>query len=350
MAKTGKIFVTGGTGFIGSYILHELVARGYKNIHAIRRKNSDGSLLESLGNHITWHISDLLDTENIFNLIEGSDGVIHAAGLVSYAPTDKEKLYEINVQGTEHIVNACLFHHIPRLIHISSIAALAKVQNGKKISEKTKWSDGRHISDYGRSKYLGEMEVWRGIAEGLDANILNPSIVLGAGDWSSSSCRLFGKIYKGLKYYTPGSTGFVDVRDVANIVIDSLSYNDINQRYIINENNYTFKQIFGWMAEELRVPGPSIKAPQWLAKIVILLESVKSKFNNTRPVITKDSIRNAYKDFHYDNRKITSLGYSFIPIEQTIKETSVVFHQAVEDGWAPRLLPPVSRHLEKDGV
>src|SRR5680860_284899 len=171
MKKTDKILVTGGTGFIGSYILRELVGQDYKNIHAICRDSSDMSLVGLFKDQINWHNADLHNIDEIDQVVAGSQRVIHAAGLVSFAPGDKEKLYEVNVQGTETIVNASLKHNVPRLIHLSSIAALAKSLNGKSISEETKWNDNRHISHYGRSKHLGEMEVWRGTAEGLDAII-----------------------------------------------------------------------------------------------------------------------------------------------------------------------------------
>ncbi len=342
MKKNDKIFVTGGTGFIGSYILRELVTRGYVNIHAIRRKKSDMRLVEPFESHITWHFADLQDIDLIYDLIKGSEIVIHAAGLVSFAPADKDKLYEINVLGTETIVNACLEHNIPKLIHISSIGALAKTRQGQPITEETKWSDDRHISHYGRSKHLGEMEVWRGIAEGQKAVILNPSIVLGAGDWFSSSCRLFMQIHKGLKYYTPGSTGFVDVRDVARIAVSMMDLRVVNQGYIINESNYSFNQIFTWMADGLSTAAPTTKAPKWIAKTIVLLEALKSKISGSKPVITADSVRNAYQDFHYENKKIKSLGFSFTPIEETIQQTTEVLQKASRKDFPPMLLPSLS--------
>lgn len=341
MKKNDKIFVTGGTGFIGSYILRELVHQGYDNIHAIRRKNSDMRLVESFKEQISWHMADLQDVELIYDLIKNSKNVIHVAGLVSFAPSDKVKLYEINVLGTETIVNACLEHRVQRLIHISSISALAKTNQGRPIAEETKWIDDRYVSHYGRSKHLGEMEVWRGMAEGQNTIILNPSIVLGAGDWFSSSCRLFMKIHEGLKYYTPGSTGFVDVRDVARITTSMMDSSPVNQGYILNESNYSFHQIFTWMADGLGSTPPKVKAPKWMAEIIVLWEALKSKTTGSKPVITTDSVKNAYEDFHYENKKIKSLGFSFIPIEKTIQQTTEILEKASTQGYPPLLLPTV---------
>lgn len=342
MRKTDKICVTGGTGFIGSYILRELIHQGYRNIHALRREDSDIRLIEPFKEAISWHVADLSDIDKIYQFIKGSKGVIHSAGLVSFAPGDQEKLYEVNVHGTATIVNACLEHKVQRLIHLSSIAALAKTRNGELITENTKWVDNRNTSHYGRTKHLGEMEVWRGMAEGLDSSILNPSIVLGAGDWNSSSCRLFMQINNGLAYYPPGSTGFVDVRDVARITCHMVHHPTVNQKFILNQSNYSFKYIFSLMARELEVNPPSMKAPQWVAKSIVFLEALKSKFTGAKPVITSDSVRNAYENFHYSNDRIKSLEFSFIPIEQTIHETATLLKEAAIKGFSPVLLPPTS--------
>ncbi len=348
MDKKDKVLVTGGTGFLGAYILRELINQGFQNIHAIRRKTSDMRLVNSFKHSIQWHTADLLDVNDIYHQVQGASRVIHAAGLVSFAPEDKEKVYDINIQGTENIVNACLHHKIPRLIHLSSIAAIAKTRRRVPITEETKWVDDHHISQYGRSKQLGEMEVWRGVAEGLDAVILNPSIILGAGDWNASSCRLFMQIHKGLKYYPPGGTGFVDVRDVAKITVSFMTLHHVNQRYIINQDNYSFKYIFQLMARHLDVDPPSISAPKWVASSIVFLEKVKSKLTQSRPVITRDSVRNAYQDFNYDNQKIKLLGFTFTPIEQTIEETCHLLLKSSDQDYRPYLLSaqkdPVSKN------
>ena len=150
------------------------------------------------------------------------------------------------------------------------------------------------------------------------------------------------QIHKGLKYYTPGSTGFVDVRDVASIVVSMIYESTINQRYIINEENYSFKQIFTWMAHGLSVKPPSTRAPQWLARSIVLWEALKSQFTGDKPVITADSVRNAYENFNYANQKIKSLGYGFTPIEETIKQTTNLLLKAAKKDFPPLLLPPKS--------
>lgn len=350
MNQDSKILVTGGTGFVGSYILRELIQQGYTNIHALRRIESDRRLIAIFEDKITWYHVDLDHVDEVYRVMEDSKAVIHSAGLVSFAPDDRDELYQVNVHGTATVVNACLEHQVDRLIHVSSSSALAKVKTGQPITEQTKWTDDRQVSQYGRSKHLAEIEVWRGIAEGLDAVILNPTIILGAGIWDTTSCKLFRQIHDGLKYYTPGSTGFVDVRDVARIAVDMLHSEDVNQSFILNESNYHFKEIFTWIAQGLKVAPPSRLAPRWLARIMVTFEILKSKLTGNRPIITPDSIRNAYENFSYDNAKIRSRGYEFISIEETIRDTTAIFRVAYESDLPPKLLPPKTYQKTKSSI
>lgn len=339
MNREDKILVTGGTGFLGSYILRDLLLQDYQNIHAIRRPNSNLGLVKDFEEKIQWHVVDLDDVGDVYQSIRGSAAVIHSAGLVSFAPGDRDDLYQTNVQGTATVVNACLEYDVGRLIHISSSSALPKLKNGQPITEKTKWLDDKHISHYGRSKRLAEIEVWRGIAEGLEAIILNPTIILGAGIWESTSCKLFWQVYDGLKYYPPGSSGYVDVRDVSRIAVDMLEESEINQSFIISESNYSFKDIFTMIAEGLGVKPPSKKAPKWVAKGIVAGEFLRSKITGKRPIITPDSVRNAYENFNYDPGKIKKR-HSFIPIPETIRETTTLFREATQNNFEPKRLDP----------
>lgn len=350
MNQQAKLLVTGGTGFVGSYILRELLQQGFTNVHALHRTDSDRRLVAEFEDKITWHLVDLDHVDEVYQAIEYSDSVIHTAGLVSFAPQDRDQLYQVNVQGTATVVNACLEHQVDRLIHLSSSSALAKVKNGQPITEHTKWTDDRQVSQYGRSKHLAEIEVWRGIAEGLNAIILNPTIILGAGIWDTTSCKMFMQVHQGLKYYTPGSTGFVDVRDVARIAVDMLHSDDVNQSFILNESNYHFKDIFTWMAQGLNVDPPSRSAPRWIARIIVATEYLKSKLTGKRPIITADSIRNAYENFSYDNTKIKSRGFDFISIEETIRDTTVLFREAAENNFTPKLLAPKTYTKPKSSI
>ncbi|GAA5220753.1 SDR family oxidoreductase [Membranihabitans marinus] len=323
MEKNAAIFVTGGTGFLGTYLLHLLVHRGYHNITALCRANSQRELIKDIEGQIQWVEGDLSDHQTLYDVIENQQVVIHAAGLVSFNPREEHKLYKVNTDGTANVVNACINHQTEKLIHISSIAAISKDEKLSLLNEDVEWQESKYTSIYAKSKFHGELEIWRGIAEGLNATILNPSIILGAGYWEQTSCKMFTEVYGGLKFYTPGKTGFVDVRDVVRSIVYFMENDHNGQRYIINEDNYFFKDIFEQIANHLEVKPPSKCAPKWLASTIAKFEETKALITGIRPIVTTESIRNAYKDFSYDASKVKNTSnLSFIPIAQTIEETA----------------------------
>lgn len=339
MNKNQKIFLTGGTGFVGGYILKELLRQGYSDITALKRKTSDMSMVQDIQNQIKWITGDLLTLDVLFDAAAQADIIIHAAALVSFAPGDKNTLYEVNTLGTENLVNAALNGNVDHFIHISSVGAISKTTGGKPIDEETPWIEDRHTSHYGRSKHLGEREVWRGHAEGMATTILNPSIILGAGPWYSSSCKLFMEVYQGLKFYTPGSTGYIDVRDVARVAVDMIAHPRFGENYILSEGNYKFKELFHWIAEGLDKKPPTICPPRWSARSFAVLDGIKSKITGQRPIITQETVRNAYEDFSYRTDKIKDLGYEFIPIRHTVKETTALLKEAAKEDFSTKLLP-----------
>ena len=173
------IGVTGATGLLGSSIIRTLLDADEK-VLAIKRKNSDTTLLRDVYHQITWRDADMLDPTSIDDALQGVTSIIHAAGLVSFNARDKKKLYETNVTGTRNLVNACLIHNIRRLIHVSSVAALSRPKEILCLDENQKWNESPLNTVYAESKYLADLEVMRGHEEGLSVAIVNPSVILGS--------------------------------------------------------------------------------------------------------------------------------------------------------------------------
>lgn len=340
MDKETPILVTGGTGFVGMYLLHWLVGQGYTQVTALHRKNSNFQLLEPIQSQIHWVLGDVTDAQTMFDVVAHQKVVIHTAGLVSFNPRDRYRLNEVNIEGTANIVNACIHYQIAKLIHLSSIAAIGKDYKAPFLTESTPWEDNKYVSHYAHSKFHGELEAWRGVAEGLNTIILNPSIILGAGYWDQTSCHLFQKVYQGLKFYTPGRTGFVDVRDVVKVIGYFLEHSSESGRYILNEDNYTFEHIFSTMADALSVKRPNIQPPKWLAQSMARLEEFKALLTGITPMITTDSIRNAFEAFNYSNEKVKNqTNINFNPINQTIEETCQLLKGQNPKKPSPALLP-----------
>lgn len=318
----GLVLVTGGTGFLGSYILKQLVESGYR-VRALKR--SDKSLPwipAGTLDTIEWVNGDVLDVVALQDAMEGVDAVVHSAAIVSFVKKDRKEMYKVNVDGTANVVNMALEKGVRRLVHISSVAALGRTMGGGHVNEEKKWEESKANTNYAISKYKAELQVWRGIGEGLDAVILNPSTILGYGDWHSSSCAIFKNVYEGFKWYSPGINGFVDVEDVAKATIALMESNISEQRYIVNGDTWAFKKLQDTMADAFGKKRPSRQTTPFLMAIAWRLEMIKSLFTGKRPLLTKESARVAQSQTWFENDKIRRdlPGFSFTPLEETIKK------------------------------
>lgn len=316
------ILVTGGTGFLGSYLLQHLVEKGMV-VRAIRRSNKPIPwIAPAIIEKVEWVDGDVLDVVALQEAMEGVDTVIHSAAIVSFVKKDRKEMYQVNVDGTANVVNMALEKGIKRLVHISSVAALGRTAGGGHVTEEKKWEASKVNTHYAISKYKAELQVWRGIAEGLDAVILNPSTILGYGDWHSSSCAIFRNVYEEFKWYSPGINGFVDVNDVARATIALMESGINEQRYIVNGDTWSFKQLQDTIADNFGKKRPSKATTPFLMAVAWRLEKIKSLFSGKRPLLTKESARVAQSKTWFENDKIRRdlPGFSFTPLEETIKK------------------------------
>jgi nucleoside-diphosphate-sugar epimerase len=330
-AGGNKVLVTGGTGFIGAYIIKELVEKGY-SVRAIRRSNKLPFFISSeILNKVEWVNSDVLDVISLNEAMNGIDAIIHSAALVSFMKNERKQMYNTNVDGTANVVNLALENGIKKLVHISSISALGRTFNGEQVNEEKKWTISKLNSHYGISKNKAEMEVWRAMGEGLDAVIINPSTVLGFGSWHDSSCAIFKNVYKGFPWYTKGINGFVDVEDVAKIAVLLMESNITEERFIISHQNWEFRKLFDLIADGFNQKHASWEATQFLSSIAWRLEKLKSLLKGSKPLITKETARIALSKTHWQNDKILKAlpGFSFIPLEQCVAKACKNYVEAV---------------------
>jgi len=326
------ILVTGATGLVGSHLIFDLVKKEEK-VRALKRKNSDLIFVKALfSSHpelfekIEWMDGDVLDIFSLKEALKGITKVFHCAAMVSFIPSEVEEMMKININGTANLVNLCLENKIEKLCYVSSVAAINRINEDETIDENSQWKISKQNSNYSISKYGAEREVWRGIAEGLNAVIVNPTIIFGPGNWKTGSTAMFPKIWKGLKFYTDGTTGFVDVRDVSKAMILLMESEIHSERFIINAENLNFKKIFDWTAEGLGKSKPYIYAYDWIRSIAWRGEALKSFLFNTKPFITKETALAAHKKVYFSNEKIKkAIGMEFISVKKTIEETCKVF-------------------------
>lgn len=323
------ILVTGGTGLVGSHLLYSLVESGEK-VRAIHRKNSDlervkhifsyfGKEAESLYDKIEWTEACLTDIPSLTKAFEGITKVYHAAAYVSFNPKHYHKLEKVNVEGTANIVNLCLSHPVEKLCHFSSVATLGKNPAGKEIDEECHWNPDEESSVYSITKYGAEMEVWRGMQEGLDAVILNPGIILGSGFWYSGTGAFFSSAEKNNAYYTLGENGFTDVADVVKIAVALMNSPLKNERFVVVSENRSFKDLFTSIAFSLGKKLPHRELKPWMLALAWRLDKIRNLLTGSRQKLFRSIAKSAVAKRHYSNKKITeTLHYTFLPLEETI--------------------------------
>ena len=321
----GSILVTGGAGLVGTELITQLLIAG-KQVRAIYNKTPlahfDNKNLQQLP-------CDILDVVGLEEAMSGVEQVYHCAAIVTFNPKRKQEMFKINIEGTANVVNAALDAGIKKMVFVSSVAALGRIREDEPINETMNWTEETSNSSYGQSKYFAEMQVWRGIGEGLNAVMVNPVIILGAGDWHNGSSQIFKTVYDESPWYADGTTGFVDVRDVVKAMIALMNSDISAQRFIISAQNRSYADVFNLIAKAFGKKPPHKKVTPVLAKIVWRLEAVKSFFTGKDPLITKETAATALAKVSFDNSKLKNYlpGFTYRKIEDTITDTCSVLQQ-----------------------
>ena len=326
--------VTGASGLVGSHLMLRLLTQNkavkalYRSKTSLENAKKIFSLYnkQALFEQIIWVQGEVNDIISLENAIENVTHVYHCAALVSFKKSDRDKLFKINVEGTKNLVNVCLNAGVKKLCHVSSTAAIGHSTKEEISTENSLWKSDKNTSNYSLSKYFSEMEVWRGMEEGLEVVVVNPSIILGPGDWNQGSSELFLKVWKGLNYYTLGKNAFVDVRDVAKAMDLLMESNISGERFLVISENISYKDLFFMMAKALNKPLPKIEIKTWMLGLAWRLEAIRAFVFQKSPLVTKETAKSSMAFRQYSNQKIkTALAFEFIDVSQSIQETAAIF-------------------------
>ena len=319
------ILVTGGSGLLGAELITQLLAAGKK----VRALYHNTPLPDFDSENFETFQCDILDVIGLQEAMQGIEQVYHCAAIVTFNHKRKKTLFKINIEGTANIVNAALETGVKKLVHVSSVAALGRIKENETIDETMNWTEETNKSNYGKSKYLSELEVWRGIGEGLEAVIVNPVIILGAGNWSNGSSQLFKTAFDEFPWYSKGSNGFVDVRDVATAMIQLMESNVSAQRFILSAVNKTYQEVLNIMAASFHKKPPYKEVTPFLANLIWRFEKIKSFISKKEPLITKETAATALAMVTYDNSKLNKFlpEFSYKPIGETITDTCDLLQQ-----------------------
>lgn len=323
--------VTGATGIVGSHVVLTLLQNN-QPVVACKQSSSDVKRLEELVSFYTkdakqllekvqWREVDIRDVFSVEEALEGITQVYHCAGFVSFNARDRKKLKEINEQGTRNMVDACLYKGVAGFCHVSSVATINNLDYTLPLTEEVFWKTSGKESDYAISKYNAEREVWRAIEEGLNAVIVNPGVILSPGFWGQSSSRLFEACYKGNRFYTDGLASYVSAKDVAECMVQLMSKQLFNNRYILIENNYTYKDVLSWIQSDFNQAVPKYNTPKLVLNLARLLEPVFTVFTGKERQLSKPIVYAAFNKQIFSNKKIRgALGFEFSSTRRTIEQ------------------------------
>jgi nucleoside-diphosphate-sugar epimerase len=305
------VAVTGASGLLGRQIVERLLAEGRSVIAVVR--DSGIRFPES----VVVRKADIMDPPALEAAFDGATTVIHAAAMVSFNPRRRKEIMDVNVTGTQNVVNVCLQSGISHLIHISSVAALGR-KPGEVVTEDHAWT-GLYASDYATSKYLAELEVFRGGEEGLTVGLVNPSVILSGSQPHRSSATLLDYVWKQRPFVTAGNLNYVDVRDVCEAVMELLKKPQSGERFILSAGNISYKAFFGMVAKHWKKRPPGITIPSSLVSLFGVAEELRSFLMGKEPLVTRQSAMMTVRGFTYNNGKAQRiLGLRFRTLEETV--------------------------------
>lgn len=327
------ILITGASGLVGSHLTaHLSVSQPSATIIALYQHNQPTEQYHN----VQYKQCDLLDVIAVYEVMKGITQIYHCAAIVSFNPKDKKYLVSRNRDATANVINAALDEGVDRLIHVSSIAAIGRELRSDQslITEQNYWTESDGHSEYSKSKFEAEMEVWRGFAEGLNGAIVNPGIILGEGKWQQSSGTIMPTIAKGLKWYTEGITTFVDVKDLV-LAMQLLMHSSIQEeRFIIGHSGVSYASIFRMMADALGIAGPQNKASKWMSELIWRYYYINEKLTGKAALITKETAHTAHAHYRFDNTKFLKAfpDFSYTPLQTTMNRMAAAYKEDVAMG------------------
>ena len=279
------------------------------------RRSWDFQGLGHRWDEVDWFRADLEDPTEVEAALEGADYAVHAAALVSFRKKDEHLMLRGTPLLAEHMVNAAHYHGLKGLVHISSVAVL---QGTEMPLDETADPQRKGLNVYARSKFDAEMQARRGEVEGLNVLILNPSVILGLPFWADGSSRLLRSAAKGLPAVPGGSTGWVDVRDVAAAVVHGLRQPSWGERYILSGSNQAFEAFYGGIADRLGKRRAPVVRAKWPFELAWRLLALIEALGGPTAQLTQDSVKAATNQGGYRNSKASEWGLHFRPFGETL--------------------------------
>lgn len=314
------IAVTGATGHIGNVLVRKLLTRG-KKVRAIVPPFEDTKPLEGLNVEIIE--GDVRNIGALHKAFHGAEIVYHLAGIITISSGNDDFLYQVNVEGTKNVVDACLKNQVKRMVYISSVHALKEPPQGTIIDETCSYDPECARGSYDRSKAMASLEVLKGIDKGLNAVLICPSGVIGPCDYKISQMGhlIINFMKRDVKARVDGAYDFVDVRDVAEGMILACEKGKCGS-YVLSGEQISVQDLFLELEKSTGVKSPQLKVPLWLVKMLSKISPMYYKVTGKEPLFTSYSIDVLNSNSQISCAKAGSeLDYSPRPIRESIKDS-----------------------------
>jgi dihydroflavonol-4-reductase len=302
---------------VGGNLVRALLERGYR-VRALARQ--DRRPLEGLDlEMVDGDVSDPASLERAFS---GADRVFHLAARISIAPGDEEEVHRVNVLGVRNVVAACLKTKVKRLLHMSSIHAMAADPLDQPIDEQRPLATGDHLLPYDKSKAAGEREIIAGIERGLDAVRVNPTAILGPYDYRPSRMGevLLDLYYGRLPALVEGGFDWVDVRDIVDGAIAAAEKGKRGDKFLLSGERRTIRELAALAQEITSKSAPWFTTPMWLARAAAPFATAYAKAVGRRPLFTSASLHALRNHQFVSHEKATrELGYNPRPLRETLQ-------------------------------
>ena len=327
-----QYLITGAAGHLGSTIVRKLVQEGKAVRALIFPGDRSAEVLPEEVERVSGDVREKQSLGTFFNNPTGRPQIlIHCAGIVTIASAYNQSVYDVNVIGTQNILELSKENSISRMIYVSSVHAIPELPKGQTMAEITSFDPDKVFGLYSRTKAIATQLALNAAMDGLNLSVVHPSGICGPYDSGHGYLtQLLIDFYKGKLFAAvKGGYDFVDVRDVANGILNCVERGNSGECYILSNQYYSVPQLLELFHQVTGKKAVNRYLPLSFAKATAPLAERYYKHLNQPPLYTPYSLHVISANANFSHEKATrELGYTTRPMERTVADTVEWLKQA----------------------